>query len=96
MPSGEQLRDDAKQLLRVAYERRGVDRTEEMQVDLSAAAVDRGLSPSSPQLASLVDYMEVAGWVRRDPASRDVAGCPTYSISARGLEVLREAPGADT
>ena len=26
MPSGEQLRDDAKQLLRVAYERRGVDR----------------------------------------------------------------------
>ena len=96
MQSGEQLRDDAKQLLRVAYERRGVDRTEEMQVDLSAAAVDRGLSPSSPQLASLVDYMEVAGWVRRDPASRDVAGSPTYSISARGLEVLREAPGADT
>ena len=96
MQSGEQLRDDAKQLVRVAYERRGVARTEAMQLDFSAAAVQRGLSPSSPQLASLVDYMEVAGWVRRDLANRDVAGNPTYLISARGLEVLREAPEAGT
>jgi hypothetical protein len=96
MQSGDQLRDDAKQLLRVAYERRAVDSTEGMQVDLSAAAVHRGLSPSSPQLNSLVDYMEVAGWVHRDPASRDVADNPTYSITARGLEVLREVPEVDT
>ncbi len=41
----EQLREDAKDLLRVAYERRVVDGVERMQVDLSAAAEHRGLTP---------------------------------------------------
>jgi hypothetical protein len=39
----DRLSEDAKQLLRVAYERRGVDGVERMQVDLAEAAEHRGL-----------------------------------------------------
>jgi hypothetical protein len=86
----EGLREDAKQLLRVAYERRVVDRTEGMQIDLSAAAEHRGLSSGSPHLMSLVDFMEVAGWIEPDPSARDAVGDPIRRVTARGLEVMRE------
>jgi hypothetical protein len=56
----ERLKEDALQLLRVAYERRVADGVERMQVDLSAAE-RRGLDPASPHIGSSVDYMEVAG-----------------------------------
>jgi hypothetical protein len=59
----ERLREDAKQLLRVANERRVVDGVDTMEVDLSAAAEHRGLEAASPHLEALVDFMEVAGWV---------------------------------
>ena len=38
----EQLREDAKQLLRVAYEQRSVRGAEGMHVDLADAATERG------------------------------------------------------
>jgi hypothetical protein len=38
----------------------------------------------------LVDYMEVAGWIKPDPGAFDVAGDPTRMITGRGVEVLRE------
>jgi hypothetical protein len=89
----EQLREDAKQLLRVAYEQRSVRGAEGMQVDLAEAATDRGLTHGSPHLDALVDYMEVMGWVDEDPTLRNtVSGHPVCRITARGLEVLRETP----
>ncbi len=60
-----QLREDAKQLLRVAYEQRAVRGGEGMQVDLAEATRHRGLTHISPHLDTLVDYMEVARWVSR-------------------------------
>ncbi len=86
----EHLREDAKQLLRVAYERRVVDGVERMQVDLSAAAEHRGLAPTSPHIGALVDYMEVAGWVEPEPTAGDAMGDPIRRITPRGLQVLRE------
>ncbi len=89
----EQLREDAKQLLRVAYEQRAVRGGEGMQVDLGEAARYRGLTHVSPHLDTLVDYMEVTGWVEQeDPMYHDVVtGHFIHRITARGLEVLREA-----
>ncbi len=86
----ELLREDAKHLLRVAYERRVVDGVERMQVDLSAAAEHRGLTPTSPHIGALVDYMEVAGWVEPEPTAGDAMDDPIRRITPRGLQVLRE------
>jgi hypothetical protein len=57
----ERLREDAKQLLGLACERRVVDGTQEKQVNLTAAAEHRELGADSPHLAMLVDFMEVVG-----------------------------------
>ena len=90
----EQLREDAKQLLRVAYEQRSVRGAEGMQVDLADAAVERGLTHGSPHLGALVDYMEVMGWVEEDPVSHNIVSEHLVrSITPRGLEVLLETPG---
>src|SRR5919202_1320118 len=67
-----QLREDAKQLLRVAYEQRSVRGAEGMQVDLADAARARGLTHGSPHLGALVDYMEVMGWVEEDPVAHNI------------------------
>jgi hypothetical protein len=55
------LREDAKQLLRVAYERQVAGGGWVAQVDLAAGASLLGLSPASPRFGVLVDYMEVMG-----------------------------------
>jgi hypothetical protein len=70
----EHLREDAKQLLRVSYERQAARGEVGLRVDLRVGAEERGLSADSPHLASLVDYMEVAGWIKQDPDAFDVAG----------------------
>jgi hypothetical protein len=87
-----QLREDAKHLLRVAYEQRAVRGGEGMQVDLAEAVRYRGLTHVSPHLDTLVDYMEVTGWVEQeDPMYHDVVtGHFIRRITARGLQVLRE------
>ncbi len=90
----EQLREDARQLLRVAYERRSVHGAEGMQVDLAEAATERGLTHGSPHLNALVDYMEVTGWVEEDPMYGNVVSSHLIRrITARGLEVVSESPG---
>ncbi len=87
----EQLREDAKQLLRVAYEQRAVRGGEGMQVDLAEAARYRGMTHVSPHLDMLVDYMEVTRWVEQDPMYRNVVtGHFIRRITGRGLQVLRE------
>ena len=84
------LREDSKQLLRVAYEQRVQYVGDVTQVDLTAGAEPRGLSPSSPRLAALVDFMEVAGWVEEDVFARDASGLHPRRITERGLQVLKE------
>ncbi len=87
-----QLREDAKHLLRVAYEQRVVCGGKGMQVDLAEATRRRGLTHVSPHLDTLVDYLEVTGWVElEDPMHHDVVtGQVIRRITARGLRVLRE------
>lgn len=86
-----QLREDAKQLLRAAYEQRAVRGGEGMQVDLAEATKHRGLTHISPHLDTLVDYMEVTRWVEQGPMYRNVVtGHFIRRITARGLQVLRE------
>ena len=93
----EQLREDAKQLLRAAYEQRSVRGAEGMQVDLAEAATERGLTHGSPHLNALVDYMEVTGWVEEDPMLGNIASAHhVRRITARGLEVVREALELDS
>ena len=93
----ERLREDAKQLLRMAYERQVAGGDVGLGVDLPAAAEERRLGHDSPHLAGLVDFMEVAGWIEPDPGAdpigRGGVGMPLGRISGRGTEVLREVPG---
>ena len=86
----ERLREDAKQLLRVAYERQVAGGDVGLGVDLGAAAEERGMRRDSPHLAALADYMGVAGWVEPDAAARVDASDRLFRITERGVEVLRE------
>ena len=90
----EHLREDAKQLLRVAYEQQVADGGRVTQVDLAEGAEERGLSPASPRLGVLLDYMEVMGWVEVDTFARGAVSGTTRRITARGLEVVREDSGS--
>ncbi len=88
---GEQLREDAKELLRGAYEQRAVRGSEGMQVDLGEMTRYRGMTHVNFHFDTLVDYMEVARWVEQDPMYRNVEPDQTIRrITARGLRVLRE------
>ena len=93
----ERLRDDAKQLLRIAYERQVASGEVGLGVDLQAAADEQGMGYESRYLAALVDCMEVAGWIERDPGAdpigRGEVSMPVRRITRRGTEVLREAMG---
>ena len=93
----ERLREDAKQLLRVAYEREVASGDVGLGVDLPTAAEQRGIGHDSPHLATLVDYMEVAGWIEEDPGAdpigRGEVGMPVRRMTERGVEVLREDTG---
>jgi len=80
----ERMREDAKQLLRVAYEREVSVGDVGLGVDLPAAAEERGVGHDSRYLAALVDFMEVAGWIEPDPGADPIG---------RGAEVLREDAG---
>ena len=84
------LREDSKQLLRVAYEQRVQNVGYVTQVDLAAGAEPRSLNPQSPRFAALVDFMEVARWVEEDPFTRDASGLHPRRITERGLQVLKE------
>ena len=93
MQHDERLREDAKQLLRVAYELEVARGDVGLGVDLGAAAEERGISGDSPHLGTLTEYMGVAGWIEPDTSARVGEGNPAYRITERGMEVLREAIG---
>ena len=74
----------------MAYDREVARGDVGLGVDLGAAAEERGISKDSPHLATLTDYMEVAGWIEADTAARVRRGDPLYRITERGVKVLRE------
>ena len=89
------LREEAKELLRAAYERQAMTWGERaVQVYIQAGHGGSGLAPDGPRLAALVDYMEVVGWVEADPFARDAAEASARQITTRGLQVIREGPGS--
>jgi hypothetical protein len=87
------LREDAKQLLRMAYERHVAGGGRVTQVDLATGAEERGLSSTSSRLGVLVDYMEVMGWVEVDLFARGTVSTTARRITGRGMKVVREASG---
>jgi hypothetical protein len=89
----EDLREDAKRLLRAAYERQVAGGGVVTQVDLAAGAEERGMSPVGPRREALVDYMEVMGWAEVDLFARGAVSASTRRITARGLEVVGEGSG---
>ena len=84
------LREDAKQLLKMAYESRIKEMGDVTQVDLTAAAELCGLSSDGPRLTALVDFMEVAQWVEHDVFTRDVSDPLPRRVTLRGLQVIKE------
>jgi hypothetical protein len=87
----ERLRDDARQLLRVAYEKQAA--RGEVGVDLREGAEERGLDLGGPHLVALADFMVVIGWTEPDMAARARVDDPNFLITERGTEVLREDMG---
>lgn len=85
------LREEAKQLLRVAYELHVAGGGRVTQVDLAAGAEELGLSPTSPRLGVLVDYMEVMGWVEVDLFARGTVSATARRITGRGMQIVHEA-----
>jgi len=84
------LREDAKKLLKVAYESRIKGMGDVTQVDLFAGAEPCGLSPDSPRFTALVDFMEVTRWVEEDVFTRDALGSHPRRVTMRGLQVMKE------
>ena len=93
MQDEKDLREDAKQLLRAAYERHVAGGGRVTQVDLAVGAEERSLNPSSPRLGVLVDYMEVMGWVEVDLFASGTVSATARRVTGRGMEVVREASG---
>ncbi|CAA9429210.1 MAG: hypothetical protein AVDCRST_MAG22-3141 [uncultured Rubrobacteraceae bacterium] len=84
------LRDDARRLLRVSYERQVAGGGGVTHVDLGAGAEELGMDAGGARLGVLLDYMDVMGWVEKDLFARD-ARATARRITARGLAVVGEA-----
>jgi hypothetical protein len=85
------LREDAKQLLRVSYERQVAGGGQVTQVDLGAGAEQLGMDAGGHRFAALLDYVEVMGWAQTDLFAHDASGGAVRRITARGLAVVGEA-----
>lgn len=79
------FREEARQLLVVAYERQVEIWGRVTQMDLGIGADELGLN--AERIAALEDFMEVVGWIEGDPYSANAS----RRITPRGLDVLREA-----
>jgi len=85
------LRDEARLLLRVSYERQIAGGGQVTHVDLGAGAEELGMDATSARLDVLLDYMDVMGWVETDLFAHDASGGAVRRITARGLAVVGEA-----
>jgi hypothetical protein len=85
------LRDEARRLLRVSYERQVAGGGRVSHVDLGAGAEELGMDADGDRLDVLLDYMDVMGWVETDLFAHDASGGAVRRITARGLAVVRES-----
>jgi len=85
------LRDDARLLLRVSYERQVAGGGRVTHMDLGAGAEELGMDADGARFDILLDYMVVMGWVETDLFARGVSGDAVRRITPRGLAVVGEA-----
>ena len=85
------LREEARLLLRVSYERQVAGGGQVTHVDLGAGAEELGMDAAGHRFVALLDYVEVMGWAETDPFANDAPGGAVRRITARGLAVVGEA-----
>ena len=85
------LREDARLLLRVSYERQVAGGGQVTHVDLGAGGEQLGMSVDGSRIGVLLDYMDVMGWVETDLFAHDASGGAVRRITARGLAVVGES-----
>jgi hypothetical protein len=54
------------------------------------AALEAGLDPDSPSYWEAMEYLQTEGALERAEETRELAGSPLYTITLRGMEMLRE------
>jgi hypothetical protein len=59
-------------------------------VDPYTAALEADLNPGSPSYRGAMEYLQVEGVLERAEETRELVGKPLYTITLRGMEMLRE------
>ncbi len=59
-------------------------------MDPYTAALEAGLNPGSPSYRGAMEYLQVEGVLERAEETRELVGKPLYTITLRGMEMLRE------
>jgi len=54
------------------------------------AVLEAGLNPDSPSYREAMEYLQVEGVLERAEETRELVGKPIYTITLRGMEMLRE------
>jgi hypothetical protein len=59
-------------------------------VNPSMAALEAGVDPDSAHYRVAMEYLQAEDALERAEESRELAGSPLYTITLRGMEMLRE------
>jgi hypothetical protein len=54
------------------------------------AALEAELDPDSPSYREAMEYLQAEGVLERAEETSELAGSPLYTITLRGMEMLRE------
>jgi len=55
-----------------------------------SAALKAGLDPDSPSYREAMEYLEAEDVLERAEETSELAGSPLYTLTLRGMEMLRE------
>ena len=59
-------------------------------VDPYTSALEAGLNPDSPSYREAMEYLQAEGALEWVEETRELVGKPLYTITLRGMEMLRE------